>query len=42
MGADTHKNLITALNKKHASRNLLSFKKSIYKEKVKHLQNERV
>ena len=28
-----HKNLITALIKKHASRKLLSFKNSIYKEK---------
>ena len=35
-----HKNLITALNKKHASRELLSFKNSIYKKNLEHLQNE--
>ena len=37
-----HKNLITALNKKHASRELLSFRNLIYKEKCGYSQNERV
>ena len=36
-----HKNLIKALNEKHASRELLSLN-FIYKEKCSYLQNERV
>ena len=37
-----HKNLITALNKEHASRELLRFRNFIYKKIYGHLQNERV
>ena len=37
-----HKNLIKALNNKHAHRELLSFKNFIYKEKCGYSQNERV
>ena len=37
-----HKNLIKALNNKHAPRELLTFKNFIYKEKCGYSQNERV
>ena len=37
-----HENLITALNKEHASRELLSFKKLIYEGKCGYSENERV
>ena len=37
-----HKNLVIAHDEKHASRELLSFKFSICKENVEHLQNESV
>ena len=37
-----HKNIVTVLNKKHASRELLSFKNFIYIKKSGYSKNERV